>query len=53
MATVMWVVGNKEGNGDGGKSNVNGIEGGGQATATRAMATRVADEQRQQRRWQW
>jgi hypothetical protein len=33
------VVCNKEGNGDGGKSD--GDEGGGQATVTRAMATEV------------
>ncbi len=29
MATAMRVVGKKEGNGNGGKSNGNGIEGGG------------------------
>jgi hypothetical protein len=39
-------------NGDSGKSNGNGVEVGGQATATRAMVTRVAGEQRQQGQWQ-
>ncbi len=48
MTTVMTVVGNKEGNGDGGKSNGDGNKGGWQATAMRAIATRVAGEQRQQ-----
>ncbi len=47
MAMAMWVVGNKEGYGDGGKSNGNSVEGGGQSTATRAMVTRVAAERRQ------
>ncbi len=42
MAPAMRVVGDKDGNGNGGKSISNGVEGGGQSTATRAMATRVA-----------
>jgi hypothetical protein len=37
MALAMRVACNKEGDGDGGKSN--GNKGGGQATATRAMVT--------------
>ncbi len=37
MASAMRVACDEEGNGDGGKSD--GDEGGGQATATRAMAT--------------
>jgi hypothetical protein len=54
MATVMRVVGNKEGNGDGGKSDGNSNKGGGQAmvAATKrvvVMATRVGGKQRQ---WQ-
>ncbi len=44
MATVMRVAGNEEGNGNSGKSNYNGIEGGRQSTAMRGMATRMADE---------
>jgi hypothetical protein len=44
MATVMVVVGSKEGKGNGGKIIGIGNEGGWQATATRAMATRVAGE---------
>ncbi len=52
MAMVMRVVGNKEGNGDGGKSNINGDKGGRQVTATvtkRMMvtATRVWGKQQQ------
>jgi hypothetical protein len=47
MVMATRVVGNKEGDGDGGKSNGNGNEGGGQVTATRAMATRVAGEGQQ------
>ncbi len=42
MATVMRMAGNKEGNGDGGESNGTSVKGEGQATATRAMVTRVA-----------
>jgi hypothetical protein len=45
MATATMVVGNKEGNCDGGKSNGNSNEGGRQAIATRVMATRVVGEQ--------
>ncbi len=45
MAMMMRVMGIKEGNGDSGKSNGNGIKGGGRATATRGMATRVAGKQ--------
>ncbi len=41
---AIRLAGNKEGNGDGGKSNGDGVEGGGQATAMRALATRVATE---------
>ncbi len=37
---------------DGGKSNEDGIKGGKQSTAMRAMVTRVAAEQRQLGRWQ-
>jgi hypothetical protein len=37
MASATWVACNKEGDGNSGKSN--GEEGGGQETATRAMAT--------------
>jgi hypothetical protein len=46
MATAMvtMVVGNKEGNGDGSKSNGDNKEGGWQAIATRVIATRVAGE---------
>ncbi len=42
---AMRVAGKEEGNGDSGKCNDNNIKGGGQATATRAMVTRVAAEQ--------
>ncbi len=44
MATVMvmMVVCDKEGNGDGSKSDGDGNEGGWQATAMRAIATTVA-----------
>jgi hypothetical protein len=42
MATATTVVGDKEGNGNGGKSNCNGNKGGWQATATRVIARRVA-----------
>jgi hypothetical protein len=41
MALATRVACNKEGNGDGGKSN--GNEGGGQAMATRAMAMEKAN----------
>ncbi len=44
----MRVAGNKEGNGNGGKSNSNGIKGGRQPTATRVMVMRmrvVAEQQ--------
>jgi hypothetical protein len=47
MATAMRLAGNKEENRDVGKSNGNRVEGGGRATATKAMATRVVAEQRQ------
>jgi hypothetical protein len=52
MVTAMRVVGDEEGNGDGGKSNGNGDQGGGQETemATKRVmvkATRVAGKQRQ------
>jgi hypothetical protein len=46
MATAMRVAGNKEGNGDSGKSNGNCNKGGRQETGTRAMAIRVTDERR-------
>jgi hypothetical protein len=46
MVMAMRVAGNKEGNGNGGKRD--GDSGGRQSTATKAMATRVADERRQQ-----
>jgi hypothetical protein len=42
MAMVTVVVGDKEDYGNGSKSNGNGNEGGWQATAMRAIATRVA-----------
>jgi hypothetical protein len=42
MATATMVVGDKEGNDDGGKSIGDGNKGGWQATAMRAIATRVA-----------
>jgi hypothetical protein len=41
MATMTRVAGQEEGNDNGGKSDGNGDKGGGQATATRAMVTRV------------
>ncbi len=41
----MMVVGDKEGNGDGGKSNGDGNEGGWQATAMRVIVTMVAGKQ--------
>jgi hypothetical protein len=44
-ATVMTVVRDKEGNGDGSKNNGNNNKGGWQATAMRAIATRVASKQ--------
>jgi hypothetical protein len=53
MATSMRVTGNKESNGNGGKSDGDNDEGGGQSTATRAMATRVTAEQQRQGHWQW
>ncbi len=46
MATMITVVGNKEGDGDDGKSNGNGDEGGWRAKSTRAITTRVARERR-------
>jgi hypothetical protein len=53
MVTTMRVVGNKEGNGDGdgGRRNGNGVEGGRQATVMRAMAMRAAAERQQRGRW--
>ncbi len=42
MATVTWVVGNKEGNCNGGKSNGDGNKVVGQATASKAMGTATA-----------
>jgi hypothetical protein len=48
MATATRVVGDKEGNGNGGKSNGNSVKGGGQLTAMSVMAMRVAAEQQQQ-----
>ncbi len=42
MAMAMRVVGNKEGNGNGAKSNGNSDKVGGQETASRAMATATA-----------
>ncbi len=44
-ATVMMVVGDKEGNDNSGKSNSNSNKIGWQATATRAIAMRVAGKQ--------
>ncbi len=44
MATVMAVVGSKEGKGNGGKIVGIGNKGGWQATAMRAMVMRVAGE---------
>jgi hypothetical protein len=41
-ATATTVVGNEESNDNCGKSNGDGNEGGWRATATRAIATRVA-----------
>ncbi len=46
MAMVTMVVGDKEGNGNGSKIDGKGDKGGWQATATRAIAIRVAGEQR-------
>jgi hypothetical protein len=51
IAMGMRVAGNKEGNNDSDKSYGNGVEVGRQATATRAMATRVAGEQWQRGQW--
>jgi hypothetical protein len=51
MAMATRVVDDKESNGDRGKSNGNGIKGGGQVTATWAMVTRVACKQWQQGQW--
>jgi hypothetical protein len=45
MGMAMRVAGNKVGNGDSGKSNGNSVKDGGQATAARAIMTRVASEQ--------
>ncbi len=45
MATVMTVVGDKEGNGNSHKSNGNGNKGGWGATAMRAIGMRVAGKQ--------
>jgi hypothetical protein len=47
IAMAMRVAGDKEGDGDSGKSNGDGNKGGRQMTAMRAMATRVVGEQRQ------
>jgi hypothetical protein len=44
-AMMMTVVEDKEGNGNGGKSNGDGNKGGWGATAMRAIATRVAGKQ--------
>jgi hypothetical protein len=54
IATAMRVASNKEGSGEGGKSDDNSDKGGGQATAmamkrVMVMATRVADKQWQPR----
>jgi hypothetical protein len=48
MATATRVAGNKEGNVNKGKSDDYSDNGGGRATATRVMVTRVAGEQWQQ-----
>jgi hypothetical protein len=53
MAMAMRVAGDEEGNCNGGKSNCDFVEGGGQSTATRAMVTRVAAERWQRGRWRW
>ncbi len=42
MATAARLAGNKEGNGDCGKSNGNGNKVGGQATASKEMAIATA-----------
>jgi hypothetical protein len=47
MAKGRRVVGDREVNGNGGKSDGNGNEGGGQATAARAVVMRVTGKQRQ------
>ncbi len=47
MVTATRMAGNKEGNGDGGKSNGNINKGGGQETEIRAMAIRVAGKRQQ------
>ncbi len=54
MAMVTRVACNKEDVSNGGKSDGNGDNGGGQATATRAMgmAMRVVSDRRQQGHWQ-
>jgi hypothetical protein len=52
-AIAMRVESSKEGNGNDGKSNGNGIKGRRQLTATRAMEMRVVDEQWQGGQWQW
>ncbi len=51
--TATRVAGNKEGNGDSGKSDGIGNKGGGQVTAMRAMAmaTMAAGKQQQQGCW--
>ncbi len=51
IVMAMRVAGNKEGNGNGGKSNDNGAKGGGEATAMRAMATRVVGKRWRQGGW--
>jgi hypothetical protein len=47
MVLATWVACDEEGDGDGGKSN--GNEGGGQATATRGMATEGKQQYNQRR----
>jgi hypothetical protein len=42
IATATGVAGNKEGNGDGGKSNCNRVKGGKQAMMIRAMVMAMA-----------
>jgi hypothetical protein len=48
MAMATRVAGDKEGNGDGGKSDCNGNKDGRRVTATRVMVTRVAVNNKQQ-----
>jgi hypothetical protein len=47
LAMATRVAGNKESSGIGGKGIGDGDKGGSQATATRAVVTRVASEQQQ------